>query len=146
MKKKFFLTILIGMFSFASDEEKICTLIEQNGIEISERKAKTLDKYEKVMIKTETNLYLENGECIDHKYDHTSTLGIDNYKGEFEEYRGYYLIKEGISIFDQNKNIYKCIATSPDTDGKFLYVTYKCREANFLEKGKIKTIKVAKGL
>ena len=141
MKKMIFLVILIGTTCFALDEERICTLIEQNSIEIPERKAKTLNKYEKVMIKTETKLYLEDGECLEHKYDHTSSLGIDNYKGEYDELG---IIMQGISIFSENKNIYKCITTRRDLlgDKEFHYVTYTCREANFLEKGKIKSLKL----
>lgn len=144
MKKMIFLVILIGTTCFALDEERICTLIERNGTEIPERKAKTLNKYEKVMIKTETKLYLEDGECLEHKYDHTSSLGIDNYKGVYDDdEKGIIIRMEGFSIFSEKKNIYKCITTTRElVRGEFLYVTYTCREANFLEKGKIKSLKL----
>lgn len=131
IKVLFSLFFLVSLSYGTEDIEKMCSLKEVDKEPISERKAKTENEVDKIMVKMETKLCFDN-TC--YKYDSTNASNIDIYSG----YSSY-------MYYDHKSNLfYEYGITSVlglSLEKKHL-LTYECREPTLLEKSKIKAIRL----
>jgi len=117
-----FLIFISNVYSKDFENEyRLCTLIEENGNSIDERRAKSIDEYERKLFINETELRFDKDEFFIFGYEYTNKDGHDIYK-----------ILNTYAYLDKNRNkFFKFDTYNNDT-----YI-YKCRKPSFFEKAKM---------